>query len=110
MALSVTCIFKNFRLGKREEGRGREGGEGRESTGPLGSLRVARARAVSHSMRDGWQAVRDLKVHQERGTSRYRGLDALCIKARRCQERADIKSASIESLSPGKSTSIVKRF
>ena len=55
----------------REEGRGKEGGEGRDST-EVGSLRVARA--VSHSK---WQAVRDLKVNQERCASRHRALDAL---------------------------------
>ena len=73
----------------REEGRGKEGGEGRDST-EVGSLRVARA--VSHSK---WQEVRDLKVNQERCASRHRALDALLgQKVRQHQERADRVSQS----------------
>ena len=95
----------------REEGR-----ERRDGRDERGSLRVARARAVSSSKRDCWQAVRErhLKVHQERCASRYRALDALLafyyIKALGCQERADIKSAPIESLSESAKSFKVKRF
>ena len=86
MALSVTCIFK--KLSMREEGQGREGGEGLESM-LLGSLRVAHA--VSCSKRHGGQAGRERERERERDRDlreRQREIPksaprALCLEAPR---------------------------